>query len=394
MTNFPERPPKEDEIESNPDILKQVDERISYDQVKKVWLFETNIDGIQTEFEYDFNVNEWKKIDHNEEKDDLDDSKISGMKRSAHDDKDNDEEEENKKSIKRLKKEKMEQLKEEIKRLQNEKNSINSLNKNGESIKNTGVFISKLPSDTTKEEVIEAFSKYGLISEDYKTGEPRVKLYYENGVFKGEALVVYHSIESVLLAIQMLDESNFRPGDSEKIRVQQAEFSNKGSSTEKKSLSSEERQLLQNRKEEMKKKLSNWEGENKTIDTENKVSEIKRKIFEKIVIIRHVFRKEELEKDPLLELDLKEDIQEECDRHEIGKDITKIILYDISECFMVKFNKAALSLKCVEVLNGRYFDGLKLDVKLYNGEKLEKSRSTDENEEDRLNQFGNWIEKH
>lgn len=34
----------------------------------------------------------------------------------------------------------------------------------------------------------------------------------ENGNFKGEALVVYFKPQSVQLAIQMLDESDFRPG--------------------------------------------------------------------------------------------------------------------------------------------------------------------------------------
>lgn len=50
----------------------------------------------------------------------------------------------------------------------------------------------------------------------------------ENGTFKGEALVVYFRPESVNLAVQMLDDSNFRIGVSGPLgpmRVQQADFS-------------------------------------------------------------------------------------------------------------------------------------------------------------------------
>lgn len=52
----------------------------------------------------------------------------------------------------------------------------------------------------------------------------------ESGNFKGEALVVYFRPESVNLAIQMLDESDFRIGQSGPLgpmKVQAADFSYK-----------------------------------------------------------------------------------------------------------------------------------------------------------------------
>ena len=52
----------------------------------------------------------------------------------------------------------------------------------------------------------------------------------DKGQFKGDALVVYFRAESVNLAIQMLDDSDFRlgaEGSSGRMRVQAADFSYK-----------------------------------------------------------------------------------------------------------------------------------------------------------------------
>ena len=52
----------------------------------------------------------------------------------------------------------------------------------------------------------------------------------EKGEFKGEALIVYFRPESVNLAIQMLDDSDFRlgaAGPTGNMRVQAADFSYK-----------------------------------------------------------------------------------------------------------------------------------------------------------------------
>jgi len=70
-----------------------------------------------------------------------------------------------------------------------------------------------LPLDTSESEIIEVFSKYGVISEEIDTGKPRIKLYRnEDGTPKGDALVIYFRPESVNLAINMLDDSPFRIG--------------------------------------------------------------------------------------------------------------------------------------------------------------------------------------
>ena len=97
--------------------------------------------------------------------------------------------------------------------------------------KNTAVYVTGLPPDTTHDELIERFAKCGLIEEDYD-GEPKVKMYArDDGSFSGEALIVYFKEESVMLALNILDDAELRLGDATtRMSVQKAEFGSKGES--------------------------------------------------------------------------------------------------------------------------------------------------------------------
>lgn len=95
-------------------------------------------------------------------------------------------------------------------------------------LENRSIFITSLPSDTTVEELKFEFGRYGII-DTKNNGEPRIKLYYdEEGKFKGEALITYFKKDSVPLAIDMRDDSWFRPSNTNgNIRVQEADMSYK-----------------------------------------------------------------------------------------------------------------------------------------------------------------------
>jgi len=97
--------------------------------------------------------------------------------------------------------------------------------------RNTAVYVTSLPLDVDVPEVKKVFQRCGLIAEEIDSGKPRIKLYEdENGVFKGDALIVFFREESVSLAVTLLDDTDFRLGESGpngKMTVKEAEFSYK-----------------------------------------------------------------------------------------------------------------------------------------------------------------------
>jgi len=94
--------------------------------------------------------------------------------------------------------------------------------------KNTAVYVTGLPLDTEQDEIIERFSKCGVIEED-EDGEPKIKLYAEDdGSFSGDALVVFFKEDSVTLAVNLLDEAELRLGQPHTtMRVSKADFAHK-----------------------------------------------------------------------------------------------------------------------------------------------------------------------
>lgn len=70
-------------------------------------------------------------------------------------------------------------------------------------------------------------SKYGLIMDDPRTNKPKVKLYKDDkGNLKGDGICCYVRVESVELALQLLD--GMRYDDNHTIHVDRAHFEMKG----------------------------------------------------------------------------------------------------------------------------------------------------------------------
>jgi HIV Tat-specific factor 1 len=80
-----------------------------------------------------------------------------------------------------------------------------------------------LPNDITEQELKEYFVRCGVIRIDVYSGKDQIKIYTdESGVPKGDARIGYAMEESVEMAIDMLNDTEIRPGH--KIRVSLAEF--------------------------------------------------------------------------------------------------------------------------------------------------------------------------
>lgn len=264
--------------------------------------------------------------------------------------------------------------------------------------KNTAVWVSNLPPDTTPEQLADVFSKAGvlLIGDD---GKPRIKLYYdESGKFKGEALVMYFKEGSVDLAITLLDDTELEFGAGHgNMRVREAEYqhskSNHGKKseagseqpTEKKKLSAEEKQRLSKRMRTLEEyvmpldttlttcsKLAWHSDEDSDASGPSGRQHGKSSPFNRVVVLKGMFRPEDIEKEPELLLELKDDVREEAES--LGS-VTSVVLYDVSSSplkpltlpqkepegvITVKFKDPTAAQACLLKMNGRYFDGRKV----------------------------------
>ncbi|KAI8384907.1 uncharacterized protein BYT42DRAFT_564017 [Radiomyces spectabilis] len=181
----------------------------------------------------------------------------------------------------------------------------------------TSVYVSNIPMDTTVEEMKDRFSKCGVIMEDLETGEPKIKIYRDaEGHPKGDALVTFFKEESVPLAIELLDDAELRLGDpSTKINVQEAVFKEKQNVGQTNGKPAP--------KTKVKKKLHQLQRKLDWVDNEEGKKTEK---FAKIVILKNMYTHEELDEDPALMLELKEDVREECEK--LGE-VTNVVLYDV-----------------------------------------------------------------
>jgi len=76
--------------------------------------------------------------------------------------------------------------------------------------------------------------------------------------------------------------------------------------------------------------LEDWDSEDEfgpTLTVTDKFSNQANK-NDRVVVLKHMFTLDELEEDPSLLLDLKEDVREECAT--LG-DVTNVVLYDVRE---------------------------------------------------------------
>jgi len=269
--------------------------------------------------------------------------------------------------------------------------------------KNTAVFVTGLPLDTEHDELVDRFSKCGVIEED-DDGEPKVKMYAtEDGSFSGEALVVYFKEDSVLLAMNILDDAELRLGDANSVmRVSKADFRHKtvgGEGHEAKQRKVVDKKRASKRIGKMQKKLHEWDDEDgfgPTIQPEDGVNVMNKN--SRVVVLKHMFTLGELEEDAALLLDLKEDVREECSS--LGE-VTNVVLYDKENdgVMTVKFRDPLSAQACVLKMNGRYFAGRRIEATLFAGkQRFQRSGARDEiegegaeAEKKRLDDFAQWL---
>ncbi|KAI0974645.1 hypothetical protein F4678DRAFT_384253 [Xylaria arbuscula] len=265
---------------------------------------------------------------------------------------------------------------------------------------NTAVYVTGLPLDVTVDEVHDVFSrKCGVIAEEIDSGRPRIKLYTdEKGNLQGDALVVFFKPQSVEMAIMLLDDTDFRYTasglKSGRMRVQAAESKYKktnydgdtgngssassntaagdnnsnnnnnsngaahnpitGAGKPRDKVRDQDKQKIIKRTQKLDAKLADWDED----DDSPFAAQLETNAPPKgrVVILRHMFTLRELEEDPAAMLEIKEDIRDECSK--LGT-VTNVVLYDLEEdgIASVKFNTPEAAVACVDLMDGRAFDG-------------------------------------
>lgn len=239
--------------------------------------------------------------------------------------------------------------------------------------KNPNVYVSGLPLDTTDEEFIEMMSKYGIIMQDPDTGKPKIKLYRDStGQLKGDGRCCFLKRESVDLAINLLDDSNYK---GHVLHVEQAEFHLKG----------EYNPALKKKKKNKKKKAG--KGQEKLLDW---VDRDTRKKQDRIVVFKNVFDAEAFEKNPVLVTDIRDDIKRECEKY---GEVRKVIVFDRNEegVCSVAFSAFEAADACLSVMNGRWFGGRRITAEKWDGVTSYKVEETEQQKEERLNEWERYL---
>ncbi|OQV19370.1 HIV Tat-specific factor 1 [Hypsibius exemplaris] len=240
---------------------------------------------------------------------------------------------------------------------------------------NRNVYISQLPDDTTVDELVEFMSKCGIVMKDPRTNNYKIKLYRNpDGTIKGDALCTYMKIESVPLALEILDGSYLR---DRVVKIERAKFNLKGEFDVEKAKKQKLRKNEKKRLEKAEAKLLDWRPD-KLPGTRAK--------NERVVVIKNMFDPKEFEEDPGLTLEFKKDLQTECEGF---GEVKKVVIYDrhpegIATVAFAEFEHADA---CVARMNGRWFAGRQLSAAAWDGKSKYKVEETPEEEEKRL---GNW----
>ncbi|GJQ68277.1 hypothetical protein Trydic_g16873 [Trypoxylus dichotomus] len=225
---------------------------------------------------------------------------------------------------------------------------------------NTKVYVSNLPTDITEEEFVELMQKCGLVMRDAVTQKMKVKLYKEPGTdyLKGDALCTYIRVESVDLALKLLNDSMFK---GKKLKIERAKFQMRGEYDPKLKPKTKKRKEKEKVKK-MQEKLFDWRPE-------------RMRVFDDEVG---------------LILEYQQDLREECSK---CGEVRKVTIYDRHPEGVIQVNmkEPEEADAVVTLLNGRWFAKRKLSAEIWDGKTKYKIAETDSEISQRVNKWDQFL---
>ncbi|XP_069686436.1 17S U2 SnRNP complex component HTATSF1 [Periplaneta americana] len=245
---------------------------------------------------------------------------------------------------------------------------------------NTKVYVSNLPLDITEQEFVDVMQKCGLVMRDTETGKMKVKLYTEpdSSQLKGDGLCSYIKIESVDLALKLLDGYDLR---GHKLHVERAKFQMKG--TYDPNLKPKKRKKKDKEKlKKMQEKLFDWRPDKLRGE---------RSKHEKVVIVKNLFEPSVFDKDVSLLLEYQQDLREECSK---CGDVRRVLVYDRHPegVAQVTFREPEEADACVALLNGRWFGQRKITAETWDGKTKYKVAETEAEIQQRLQKWDKFLQ--
>ncbi|CAG9789187.1 unnamed protein product [Diatraea saccharalis] len=246
---------------------------------------------------------------------------------------------------------------------------------------NTKVYVSNLPSDLTEEEFVNLMQKCGLVERDPHSQQMKIKLYMdkEHNCFKGDALCTYIKIESVDLALKLLDGSDYK---GNKIKVERAHFQLKGEYNPALKPKKKKKKELEKIKK-MQQKLFDWRPE-KFIGERSK--------HERVVIVKNLFHPTDFDNEVQLILDYQQDLREECTK---CGEVRKVVIYDrhpegVAQITMKEPEQADA---VVQLINGRWFGKRQINAEIWDGRTKYRIAETDADISQRIKKWDKYLDQ-
>ncbi|XP_026725715.1 HIV Tat-specific factor 1 homolog [Trichoplusia ni] len=245
---------------------------------------------------------------------------------------------------------------------------------------NTKVYVSNLPTDLTEEEFVDFMQKCGLVERDPANQKMKVKLYMdkEHNCFKGDALCTYIKVESVDLALKLLDGSDLK---GNKIKVERASFQMKGDYNPALKPKKKKKKELEKLKK-MQQKLFDWRPE-KFIGERSK--------HERIVIVKNLFHPTDFDQEVQLILDYQQDLREECAK---CGEVRKVVIYDRHPegVAQITMKEPEMADAVVELIGGRWFGKRQITAEIWDGRTKYRIAETDSEISKRINKWDEFLE--
>nr|CAD2176878.1 unnamed protein product [Meloidogyne enterolobii] len=249
--------------------------------------------------------------------------------------------------------------------------------------KNTTVYTSGFPPTIDEEEYVKFMTKCGVVQKDPRTGKPKIKLYRikETGEPKGDGTCCYVKMESVELALQILD--GWQWDTAHKIHVERAKFELKGEfdpSKKRQRLSGAQKKKFLEKQE----KIFQWKPD-KPRNFRNRC--------ECTVVLKGMFSLEEIDQKPEKIFSLKEDTQKLCEQR-FGT-VKKIVLYESNPegVITITFDNVEQADLTVAALNGRIVAARTVKAFNWDGKEKFKRQETEEERKRRENAWTEFLEE-